>query len=481
MTHIYAIFILLFALVSPFNSYSTEEPINQARLISKAFTSVAQKISPAVVNIKVEKKTSQMPFSDFSSPFDNSENPLNQLLKKFFNRPNHDDDLDKPQNIIVGQGSGFLISKDGLILTNFHLVGNVDKVDVKLLDGREFVANIVGSDSLSDIAVIKIEGSEYPYASFADSDELEVGEWVIAIGNPFGLSHTLTAGIVSAKGRSGVGISDYENFIQTDAAINPGNSGGPLVNLDGQVVGMNTAIISRTGGYMGIGFAIPSNILKDIKDQLIAYGSVTRGYVGISIQALTQDLAKAMKIKLKNGILVSDVLKDSPAEKAGLKRGDIITSFDGKIVNDVGSFRNSISLMRPGTKKSMEIYRNGKNQSIKITIGKLISKKSVGPAKTPQSLYKKYGIKIETFTPESAKELGIEYEPGVLITEVNPYSIAAIVGLRKGSLVLEVNKHKVETSSDFEKTVKKAKKTEGLLLLVKEGEFTRYIALKVNE
>jgi len=270
----------------------------------------------------------------------------------------------------IGQGSGFVFStKDSTssgktyILTNNHVVENADKIRVKFQDGREFEAKITGRDPQTDVAVLEIKENGSPALSFSDSSKLRVGEWVVAIGNPFGLSHTLTVGVVSAKGRTSIGMNDYEDFIQTDAAINPGNSGGPLVDLDGKVVGINTAILSHSGGYMGVSFAIPSNLAKEIANQLIENGEVTRGYLGIMIQQVTPDLAKSFNIKLGQGIIVSQVNDGSPAEKAGLRQGDVIIKFRGKPVKEVGHFRNLVALIQPGGQEKLVILRNGEQRN----------------------------------------------------------------------------------------------------------------------
>jgi len=268
-----------------------------------------------------------------------------------------------------GQGSGFIISKDGYILINNHVVGDADLIKVKLSDGREFKAKVIGTDPQSDVAVIKIDATNLPVLRLGDSDKLEVGEWVIAIGNPFGLSQTVTVGVVSAKGRSRIGINDYEDFIQTDAAINPGNSGGPLVNIHGEAVGMNTAIFSRSGGYMGIGFAIPINMAKAIKDQLLKKGKVTRGWLGVVIQDIDEELAKSFGLEKTEGVLIAEVSEGSPAEKAGLKQGDIILRLNGKKVDDLGELRNKIALTAPGTKVKLEVLRENKRRTIQVTIG----------------------------------------------------------------------------------------------------------------
>jgi serine protease Do len=378
----------------------------------------------------------------------------------------------------VGQGSGFIISKDGYILTNNHVVGDADKVTVKLLDGREFTAKTIGTDVHSDVAVIKIDGKDLPMLQMGDSDTLEVGEWVVAIGNPFGLSHTLTVGVVSAKGRSSVGIADYENFIQTDAAINPGNSGGPLVDLDGRVVGMNTAIFSRNGGYMGIGFAIPINMAKAIKDQLIQTGSVTRGYLGIVIQDLTPELAKSFGLKDNQGILVSQVSEDSPAAKAGLKQGDVIVEFAGKPVEKVGAFRNGVALKAPGSKEELTVLRSGKRKTFSITIGKLPDGE-LADAGTPHSL-EKLGLTVQTLTPELARQFGFQVEKGVVVTQVTPGSEAALAGINPGAVILEVNRKPVSNTEEFKRAVAQTPEKGVVLLLIKDGQYSRYVALKTE-
>ncbi len=468
------IYILLCFLLTSISllSHSSDEGLQQAKLIGKAFASVAKKVSPAVVNIRVETHQAVPSIFGDSFPFGDD------LFERFFRHSPYKNQGDRKEKV-VGQGSGFLITSDGLIMTNSHVVGDAEHIYVKLLDGREFIAKVVGSDPNSDVALIRIPGKDYPFVAFGDSEQLEVGEWVIAIGNPFGLSHTVTAGVVSAKGRSSVGITEYENFIQTDAAINPGNSGGPLVNLDALVVGMNTAIISGTGGYMGVGFAIPSSMVVNIKDQLLAHGSVTRGYLGVMIQDLTDDLVKSFKLESKRGILVSEVEKDSPGEKSGLKRGDVIISFDGRPINDVGLFRNSVSLLQPGESKEIVVIRNGHEEKLKVTVGKAPVKKEP-PAKVVNSFDETYGFKVQTLDKATAKELGIPYERGVVVTDIDPSSVAAAAGIQRGDLILEVNRKKVANTSEFNAAIAKAAKSEGVLLLVKHDQYTRYISLSVN-
>lgn len=307
-----------------------------------------------------------------------------------------------------------------------------------------------------------------------DSTRLEVGEWVVAIGNPFGLNNTLTVGVVSAKGRTSIGINDYEDFIQTDAAINPGNSGGPLVNLDGQVVGINTAIFSRSGGYMGIGFAIPIDLAKAIGEQLIDKGEVVRGHLGVVIQPLTDDLAKSFGIK-QEGILVAQVAEDSPAEKAGLQQGDIIIAYRGRKVKSVGEFRNHIALTAPGSQAELTVLRDGKRKTLAVKIGKQTKNMEVasGPALSSEEI----GMTAQLITPQLAEQFNIKKGKGVVVTNVQLDSIAAMAGIEPGSVILQVNRKPVNNAAEFERAIKESSAAKRVLLLVRSGDFQRYVAL----
>ncbi len=442
---------------------------------SKAFTRIAKKVNPAVVFIQVEKtiKTGQggYPFG-FNDPFDLFND---DFFRRFFGHrfPDRGPRAYKQ----MGLGSGFIISQDGYILTNNHVVGDADKITVRLNDGREFKAKTIGTDPNSDVALIKIDGSKnLPVLPLGDSDALEVGEWVMAIGNPFGLSHTLTVGVVSAKGRNSVGINDYEDFIQTDAAINPGNSGGPLINMKGEAIGINTAIYSRSGGYMGIGFAIPINMVKIIKKQLIKTGRVTRGYLGVTIQDLTEALRKSFGIEEKQGVLIADVAEDSPAEKAGIKRGDLVIEFNGKKVKEVGQFRNMVSLTSPGTEAEIVVIRNGKEKHITVKLDDLNKSKT---AMVSQSdIVDKLGFRVQDITKNLAQRFGYGKIEGVMISEVIPGSPAYLAGLRRGFLILEVERVPVRNSKEFLREVKKAMKSKRILFLVQDGDYTRYVILQ---
>ena len=473
---IVAVFILAFMLF-PGNVYAQEYGIENLRQSGRAFSFVAKKVSPAVVFIQVEKRVRNQQSMEFT-PFGDD------FFKHFFGPsfPGQQRRFRAPQQQqqrVIGQGSGFIISKDGYILTNNHLVGDADKVTVKLEDGSEFTAKIIGADAHTDVAVIKIDAENLPAVPLGDSDKLEVGEWVVAIGNPFGLSHTLTVGVVSAKGRSSVGLADYENFIQTDAAINPGNSGGPLVDLDGRVIGMNTAIFTRSGGYMGIGFAIPINMIKAVKEQLVTTGHVTRGYLGIVIQEITPELAKAFGLDDHKGILVAQVTDDSPAEKAGMKQGDVVVEFNGKTVEKVTPFRNSVALKKPGSKQKITVLHNGKRKILSVTIGKLPEGELSASGEPIQSL-NKLGLTVQTLTPALAKQFGLQDEKGVLVTEVTPGTVAARAGIKAGAVILAVNRKPVSNAGEFKKIVAKSLKKGSVLLLIKEGRYSRFVVLKTE-
>ncbi|MCE7915624.1 MAG: DegQ family serine endoprotease [Nitrosomonas sp. PRO4] len=475
---------LVLGLLMPFNLLAQGNGIESLRQTSKAFAEVARKVSPSVVLIQVEKESAKQ--TPFGFPFGNGEQlPFgDELFKRFFgdrfpelprfNAPGE-------QRSVMGQGSGFVFpsqnkhsSNKTYILTNNHVVEGNGKISVKFLDGREFEAKIKGTDPKSDIAVIEIEASGLPAVQLGDYSQLEVGEWVVAIGNPFGLSHTLTVGVVSAKGRTSLGINDYEDFIQTDAAINPGNSGGPLVNLDGEVIGMNTAIFSRSGGYMGIGFAIPINLAERIANQLIEQGEVVRGYLGIVIQPLTTELAKSFDLKSDKGILIAQVSKNSPAARAGLKPGDVIVNYQGRSVSDIGDFRNQIAMAKPGSEVEFDIVRDGKQRTLTVKIDKLSDDKLA--AQEPAQYTEKLGLTVQTITADLARQYGVKRGEGVIVTEVAPGSIASTAGINRGAVILEVNRKQVNSSDEFKQAIKNNDK-KNLLLLVRENGASRYIVL----
>ncbi len=463
--------LVILAFTVPVNARSKlDDDILVLQKASKAFSEIAKQAMPAVVFIKVEKnvKIETAPFDFFGDdPF------FKHFFGPFFPFPRQPKKFKQR-----GLGSGFIISHNGYILTNNHVVQKADKVTVRLHDGREFKAKIVGTDPNTDVALIKIDADNLPVLPLGDSDKLEVGEWVMAIGNPFGLSYTLTVGVVSAKGRSNVGITDYEDFIQTDAAINPGNSGGPLINIRGEAVGINTAIFTRSGGYMGIGFAIPINMVKTIERQLIEKGEVTRGYLGVMIQNLTPDLKESFGIKENEGVLISDVIEGSPAEKAGLKRGDIVIQFNGKKVKEVSEFRNMVALTPPGTKAKIVVKRDGKRLEFRVVLGNL--RKATLAAASKSEILKKLGFSVQNLTRELAQQFGYTKKKGVLVDKVIPGSPAYQAGLEPGMLILEVNRVPVRNTKEFFKALNRSRKSGKALFLLYDGEYTRYVILSLK-
>ncbi|MDD4102073.1 MAG: Do family serine endopeptidase [Kiritimatiellae bacterium] len=457
----------------------------------RGFSSVAAKATPAVVFIQVEKQVamSGQQFY-FNNPFDLFGD---DFAEQFFGVPRSHPGLPErrapgrgraPKYKQSGQGSGFIISKDGYILTNTHVVGDVDKITVRLADGREFQAKRIGADNKTEVALIKIEADgDLPVLEIGKPDDLQIGEWVVAIGNPFGLKETLTVGVVSAKGRSNIGITDYENFIQTDAAINPGNSGGPLLNIDGEVVGINTAIYSRSGGYMGIGFAVPIDMAMNIKSQLVASGRVTRGYIGVVLNPgqVTEAMAKSFGRNEAGGVLIADVQKDGPADKAGIKSGDILIELNGQKITDISQFRNDVARILPNKKAELVLFRDGKTRKVVVTVGEFPDeeKAEVEETESEQDL-DKYGFRIQELTQDLERRFGYEAEKGVIISEVVPGSAAEEAGLRPGMLIMEANRLEVSSVKRFEEAMKKGKDG-SLLLRVKTERGAVFVNLMPND
>jgi len=464
-----------------------DKAIQNLEQSGQAFSSIAKKLSPAVVSLKVEKSVSNE--SMLGSPNDDSPSPFNDdMLKRFFGdripeglRQRQAPHAPQHKHAVVGQGSGFVVSPDGYILTNHHVVGDASKVTVKFADGHEMPAKVVGSDSQSDVAVIKVDGKNLPTVPLGDSTKTEVGEWVLASGAPYGLTQTLTAGIVSAIGRNSVGIANYENFIQTDAAINPGNSGGPLVNLRGEVIGINTAIYSRNGGSVGLGFAIPVEIAKQVYDQILDHGSVVRGYLGVRIQALTQELAERFGLKDTHGVLVGDVEKGAPGEKAGLKQADVIVELDGRKIEQAATFRNAIAMRAPGSKVNLTVVRDGNRVEVPATLGKLPEGKTAAATTESPKTTSSWGFSVQPLTSDLAKKFGYEADSGVIINEVTPESPAAEAGLETGMMIQQVNRQKVHSTDEFTAAMQKDKDAKSVMLLVSNGQGSRFVVLKTAE
>jgi serine protease Do len=476
--------LLVLLFISPLSVFAQDpDSIATLRQMGNAFSSIAEKTSPAVVALRAERIVTrdypsmrQWPFGEpFSDPFE-----------YFFRSPRQREQRDQRaprqprRESRTAQGSGFLISSDGYILTNNHMVEESEKVEVELTDGRKFTAKIIGTDPDSDVAVVKVDAENLPYLELADSDALEVGEWVLAIGNPLGLSHTVTAGIVSAKGRSGFGLANFENFIQTDAAINFGNSGGPLINLDAKVVGINTAIVGA-GGNIGIGFAIPINMAKNIYDQLVDGGTVERGWLGISMGELTDETAPFFGLK-KNakGVLIAEVIPDSAAEKAGLKHNDIIIEVDGKPIESRDAFRNQIAMLQPGSRVKLVVWRDKRRKPLTVKLGKRPPTEELTGNLTPETI-NKLGFTVQDLTDDLAERYGYKGQSGVIVTGVDDGSQAAEKGIAPGALIKEVNQQKVRNTTEFNEAIKKAKKEGAALLLVKRGRYTIFVPLKLSE
>ncbi len=462
--------LIIFAIAAMPPAVSAETGIATLRETSRAFVEVAKKAIPAVVSVKVEKTVKERGPS-YHSPLDED------LLERFFGPRYYRRPPQERQQ--VGQGSGFIISSDGYILTNNHVVGGADKIVVTLQDGKKFDdAKIIGTDPKSDVALIKIEGEDLPVIELGDSDALDVGEWVIAVGSPFGLQATVTVGVVSAKSR-GVGLAEYEDFIQTDAAINPGNSGGPLLNIEGKAIGLNTAIFSQSGGYMGIGFAIPINLARSITDQLKKSGKVTRGYLGIVMhpEKITPELAEVFGLKDNKGVLITEVMPDSPADKAGLKRRDIIVEMDGEAVEDWQSFRNIVAMLEPGKKVTLNVFRDGKKKEIKVEIGSL---EEGQVALGMSDVAEKLGLQVQDLTDELAKRFGYEDAKGVIVTGVTERSPADRAGIGAGMLIVSVNRKDISTVKEFSEALEESSKTKKALLLVRNERYAQYVVLSLN-
>ncbi len=379
-----------------------------------------------------------------------------------------------------GMGSGVIVSPDGYILTNHHVVDGADKVTVTLIDKREFIGTLVGSDPQTDLAVIKISGKDLPFIPWGDSSQLEVGEYVLAIGNPFGLNSTVTQGIVSALGRGGMGITQYEDFIQTDAAINPGNSGGALVNMRGELVGINTAILSRTGGYQGVGFAIPTSMGKHVYDSVVKTGTVSRGFLGVGIQEVSKDLATSLDLPNAEGALVTNVHEGSPADRAGLVRGDTIVTYEGQSIANPRALQRAVTRTTVGRSIEMTVIRNGTSITLNTTLVEHPDTKKVARVNTPSDTPQLAGLTVEEITPHMARRLQLTTQTnGVVVTAVQPGSHADNAGLQQGDVISEVNRTPVRTMKDYHAVVTHLSHERPALLLVYRQGVPIFMTVKV--
>ncbi len=475
------VFLLPFGLVvSPGTLFALSS--HTQPLASNIFVEIAKKQNPAVVNLSTKAKA-ETAHKNFRVPRpgpgqNKSPDPFRDFYDRFFGEnPNQ-----RPKRG-SGMGSGFVIDKEGHILTNYHVIEGAGEIVVILDDKgseKEYTATLVGSDPKTDIALIKInresgDNKDFPFLRLGSSENLEVGEWVVAIGNPFGLSHTVTVGVVSALGRS-IGAGPYDEFIQTDASINPGNSGGPLINIEGDVIGINTAIISgNTGGNVGIGFAIPIDIAKGILKDLRERGTVTRGWLGVMIQKITPDLAKSFGLSQSEGALVGDVIPDGPAAKGGVKRGDVIVMFDGQQVKDMEDLPKIVAATRPNSVVDVEVIRDGSRMTLSVSIELLEDSQETIVAKADP-----LGLQVQDITEELAQSLKLESVEGVLVSDVTAGNAAAEAGIRRGDVISEMNRSIVKDMRDYQNLMASVQKGSSVLFLVKRGGSTIYIAVKVE-
>jgi len=452
------------------NSLPKTDKPTTARSLGQAFVEVAKKVQPSVVNVTTEKTITMRPWERFGDDFFKG-SPFEEFFKGF-GAPPRERGKEYRHKQRSG-GSGVIVDKEGYILTNNHVVEGADKVKVRLNDGREFTATVKGQDPRTDLAVLHIKAKDLPVAVLGDSDKLEVGEWAIAIGSPFGLEHTVTVGVISAKGRSGLGTGTYEDFIQTDASINPGNSGGPLINIEGEVIGINAMIIQPG---TGIGFAIPINMAKQILNDLIKQGKVVRPWLGISVQDLTPELMEHFKVKEKEGVLVGQVYPGTGAEKAGLTSGDIIKSVDDKPVKNVTELVKEIQKKKVGQKVKLDIIRDGKRMNIEVTTTSMPDKPELAKEKEGEE---KLGARVEELTPQLALRYRISgVKRGVLVLGVEEGSFADEIGLQEGDVILEINRKKIETIKDFEKAMKDANIEKGILFHLHRKGSSFYLSYK---
>ena len=448
-----------------------------AESLSSSFKEAARNVAPSVVHIMATGRADVagldsgrapgMPFGD-------------DLFKRFFDQlqprrqpwPPRPSASNGPRQ--SGQGTGFVVRADGYIVTNNHVVARAEKLTVRFNDGREYEASIVGTDPDTDLAVIKVDATNLDPVEFGKSQELEVGEWVIAVGSPFGLEQTVTAGIVSATGRSGMGLATFENFIQTDAAINPGNSGGPLVNLRGEVVGVNTAITTRSGGSIGIGFAIPSRMVRTVLDGIISNGRVSRGWLGVQIQPLTDELARSFGAPATLGVLIGDVNANGPSHQAGIEAGDIVTVADGRRVDEPGDLLNVIAASTPGSTIEIKVFRNGTQRSFEVTLGTRPAPANAIAAAAPAA---DLGLTVERLTPQIAGELGVEPGRGVVVSTVQRGGVAGASGVRRGDVIIKVGPTEVSDPDAFRAALAREDVTAGVRLLLQRGAAKHFVIL----
>ena len=431
---------------------------------SGSFSQVAENVAPSVVNINtIMRGSGRTPIEEFFG---------DEFFRRFFG------ETPERQEPARSLGSGVIVDASGVVLTNAHVVERATEIEAVTADGKKYKAKVIGVDKRTDLAVLRLQGgNSFPFATLGDSDKIKVGDWVLAIGSPFGLQQTVTAGIISAKGRSITGGA-FDDFLQTDAAINPGNSGGPLMNMSGEVVGINSAILSRSGGNVGIGFAIPVNMAKRIYTELAAKGKVTRGWLGVSIQPLTPELAKGFGLKDSKGVLVADVVQDSPAAKAGISSGDIITEFDKKKVETPQDLQKVVALTSPGKGVPVKVWRDKGEKTLEIKIGDMPDE-DVALKPTNKGGKSMLGLDVRPITPDVARELNLKNPEGVVVFGVEDDSAAAEAGLQRGDVIREVNRQRVRGIQDFERLTRDLKEGDRVTVLLQRGQQALYVAFTV--
>jgi serine protease Do len=447
----------------------------QPKMVPASFADVAAKVAPAVVNISTVRLVRQVaPAEGFMDPWtqDFFDQFYGQQPDRYYAQPS--------------LGTGVVIDKRGFILTNNHVVAKASEIVVKFKDGKEVKAEVVGSDPTTDLAVIRVRGGDnWPAAELGDSDQIRVGDWVIAVGSPFGLEQTVTSGIISAKGRT-IGQGPYDDFLQTDASINPGNSGGPLVNMDGQVIGINTAIFSNSGGSMGIGFAVPISMAAKVYGDLVKTGSVHRGWLGVVIQPMTRELAQHFKLKDTEGVLVSALISGGPAERAGLKAGDVILAINGKTIGAPNELSRSVAQLQPGQTAGLNVLREGEPLEIKVRMGdQMLAQKEGGKVRGGTPSARKpvsssiLGVQVDNLTPQTAQQLGTDDLAGVVVTAVETGGAAEGAGLQPGDVIRELNRQRIRNQSDYGNILRALRPGADLLILIERNGYAIYIAMKI--
>ena len=462
-------------------------PVNQVTPsgtdMAPGFPDIAKAVRPAVVNITPAKTmVRERKGREGRNPMDQMEEFFGFDFPRQFGPKRHGQDRDPSERgpHRGGMGSGVIISDDGYVITNNHVVEGAKEVQVTLPDKREFTGKIVGADPKTDLAVVKIDAKNLPFVPWGDSAKLQVGEYVLAVGNPFGLNSTVTLGIVSALGRGRMGITQYEDFIQTDAAINPGNSGGALVNTKGELIGINTAIFSQTGGYQGVGFAVPTSMAKPVFESLVKTGKVVRGYMGVAIQDLSLDLAKSFELKQASGALISDVTADGPADEAGIKQGDVIVEYQGERVEDPAALQRLVTRTAVGTKATVKVLRDGHEKELTLKVGE--QPDTIKMAKADTSADESValaGIEVQAIDKKTARELGLSKAKGVVVTNIDPDSPAGDSGLREGDVIQEINRQEIKSVKDYEKIASGLKKDQPALLLINRRGASLFLTVKV--